>query len=185
MNNWTNNGNCTQGKCICNQGFYGADCSITSSPLAEKQLTLNATSWEYFNLANKNDRKIISVSSDKEFYVYTRKGNVPSQTFYEWYLQGNRLEFLMSSDNSGEYIVFFNPDVDNSITINISLSTEEESDGSSGLSSVFWLCLIIAIVLAILSGVNFIYFFKLRKNRKELISYINERPTVLEKSGDI
>ena len=184
MNNCTNNGECKNGKCVCKAGFFGADCTITSSPLAGKDITLNATSWVYFNLANKDDKKMISASSKNEFYIYTRKGNVPSQTFYEWYLQGNKLEFLLSSENSGEYIAFFNPDLDNPINLSISLS-EDKGDESGGLSTVFWLCLIIAIVLAILSGINFVYFFKLRRNRQKLITYVHERPSVVDKSGDV
>jgi len=173
MNNCTGHGQCITGKCKCDAGFYGGDCSITTTSLAAGTISLNATTWAYFTLGSQSDIKAVTATSaNGEFYVYTRKGNVPSQTFFEWFLQGVDLQFVLSAQNSGDFIAFFNPDFDKSI--NISVKLVESSSSEEGLSALFWLFLAIAVVLAILSSINVVYFFRLRKNRQKMLNLAPE-----------
>lgn len=156
MNNCTNHGQCVTGKCICNKGYYGADCSIVTELLDTTHINLNATTWKYLELgSNINKMKVHLKSNNGPVTVYTRKESVPSQTFFDWFIQSgtdNELEFYVSKEGSGSYIALFNPDLDNSISVDIGVSNESKQ------SSMYWLFIVFSCFFAILSIVNFAYF---------------------------
>ena len=120
MNNCTNNGKCYQGKCICNPDYYGADCSITFENLGSKSFTLNATSWRFFSIGEGENIKL-KIEATNNTLVYTRRGGIPSQSFYNSYSHGAKININVEKNTTGGYIAIFNPDLDHSIGIQLSL----------------------------------------------------------------
>ena len=95
--------------------------------------------------------------------MYTRKGNVPSQSFYNSYIQGKDINLFLSKQTTGEYIALFNQDLDNPIQIRYSASKPETL-----FSVAFWICIAMATVFFLLSFVNFVSFVhKKLKSKKE------------------
>ena len=114
MNKWSNNGKCNLGKWKCSNGYFGADCSLTTSDLSSITFNLNATSWRYFKL-NNGDSKVV-ISSTNQTVVYTRKNDLPSQSFYDSYSKGTDLHISLNKNSTGEYLAVFNPNLDSSIS---------------------------------------------------------------------
>ena len=67
-------------------------------------------------MENGSDKTNLAITStDGEFEIYTRKGDIPTISFHDWFVKATRSEFIVDSENSGEYIALFNPDLENSI----------------------------------------------------------------------
>ena len=117
MNNCTNHGECNQGKCACSSGYYGADWSITVDSLGSNSFTLNATSWRYFKV-DSSDNVRLQVEGSNNTLVYTRKGDIPSQSFYNTYSHGSKIIINLNNNITGEFVAIFNPNLDLSVGMN-------------------------------------------------------------------
>ena len=166
MNNCTGHGTCITGKCVCSKGYHGADCSITTKTLDTYSFGMNATNWMYFKLAdNINKMKVTVKSSGGPFILYTRKDDVPSQSFYNWYMEidaNQELDFYATKDGSGKYIAIFNPDLDNKISVDIGVTNENRT-----VSSIFWTFMLFSAFLGVFSVINFVYCCRRRKSKKD------------------
>ena len=118
MNNCTNHGECNQGKCACSSGYYGADWSITVDTLGSNSFTLNATSWRYFKV-DSSDNVRLQVEGSNNTLVYTRKGDIPSQSFYNTYSHGTKIIININKNITGEFVAIFNPNQDNALSMYI------------------------------------------------------------------
>lgn len=162
MNNCTNNGQGVNGKCICNTGFYGADCSITTKSLKSDDIHLSATTWKYLKIdKDKNIEIKVSSSSGNDFILYTRKGNVPSQSFYDSYYKGTSYQGHISKGSTGEYIALFNPNLDKSIHITVSIPSEENIN-----SVALWICVAMAALFVCTAAINIISYVCSKKRSK-------------------
>jgi len=48
MKNCNGNGSCNNGKCLCEKGFSGADCSIAPSFIDKEVITLGQNEWAHY-----------------------------------------------------------------------------------------------------------------------------------------
>jgi hypothetical protein len=138
-------------------------------------LTLNATGWAYYKISDNSNKERLTVKGDGEFYVYTRKGDVPSQSFYNWFVKATSSQFLVDKDNSGEYIAFFNPDFDNKVTINVAVTND-----STIWSVMFWVCLALGGIFAFLSMINIVYFFRIKNTKNRRFAFVSQPLNSLE-----
>ena len=115
MNNWTGNGKCNQGKWEWSTGYFGADCSILVNSLESNLFSLNATSWRYYRI-NSNENVRLTIEGSNNTYVYTRRGDIPSQSFYNSYSHGSNINIYLQKNTTGEFIGIFNPNQDDSIS---------------------------------------------------------------------
>lgn len=97
----------------CVDGNFGADCSIVPQQLKSSSVRLNATSWRYFNVSG-NVQVTVS-SSPGPVKVFTRVGNVPSQSFFDAFYTGTNLDFHTQKNDGGQFVAVFNPDLENPI----------------------------------------------------------------------
>ena len=111
MNNWTDKGEWINGKCRCNDGYFGADCSITVDSLYSNSFILNSTSWKYFKIEGDSSVQI-QIKGSNFTTVYTRKGDIPSQSLFNSYFYGNDIKLLLNKNTTGEYIAIFNSYLD-------------------------------------------------------------------------
>ena len=76
MNNCNDNGSCNiDGKCECNKGSYGPDCSATANSLstAGKAYSVTGKRWSYFLLPATGDYSV-RIEATRNVSVYLRKG---------------------------------------------------------------------------------------------------------------
>ena len=76
MNDCNNNGSCNiDGKCECNTGSYGPDCSATVKDISTSGDSYSVTGmrWKYFLLPATADFSI-QVEATRNVSVYVRKG---------------------------------------------------------------------------------------------------------------
>ena len=162
MNDCNGNGECVTGKCICKDGLYGADCSISPKSFGSSNLVLNGTGWAFYRLKNSKDVvKLSARSNSTEFHVYTRRGDVPSQSFHEWFVKGEKVEVFLSKETSGEFIAIFNPDFDNAIEIDFSVSEKSE------ISQLIWILLTVGAILSTAIVFTVIFVLRLRRNKRK------------------
>ena len=117
MKNWTQHGKWVQGKWKWDSGYFGGDCSVSPSSLSSASFVLNSTTWRYFK-ASESDNFKIGISSSNKTIIYTRKDDVPSQSFYDAYFSGTELQLYLNLNSTGEYIAVFNPSLDTPISKN-------------------------------------------------------------------
>lgn len=154
MNNCTEHGSCLNGKCICKAGYYGADCSITTETLYTDSFTLNATSWRYFKLGSGVSKMKVSLNSTGgPITVYTRRGDLPSGSFYNSIYNGTEVNFYTTKETGGDFVAFFNPDLDNKIKVKL-VTTDE----SNGFPFSFWVCIAFFAIFLITSFINVTYY---------------------------
>jgi hypothetical protein len=170
MNNCTNNGECVTGKCHCNIGFHGADCSVHTKKLNTETLTLNATGWAFYHINDPvGNIKLTAQSKTTEFYLYTRKGDIPSQSFSDWLLKGTQIDIILSRETSGEYIAIFNPDFDHSIQIKLDVATKSITE-----STFFWIAITLGVLVVIFTAIFIAFFWRLRIIKKRSQEYTNQ-----------
>ena len=83
MNDCYGNGDCNSyGKCECDTGFYGADCSATVVDLTVQQgysaeeKDVKSSRWFYYSVPAGTGDYQLSVTSDRDVSVYIRKGAI-------------------------------------------------------------------------------------------------------------
>ena len=50
-------------------------------------MKLSPTGWKYFKISSEVQSNELSIESNRQLVLYTRRGDIPSQTFYNWYLE--------------------------------------------------------------------------------------------------
>lgn len=48
MKNCNDQGTCKNGKCTCNKGFAGADCSVQATYISNSEVKLGWNEWAHF-----------------------------------------------------------------------------------------------------------------------------------------
>lgn len=48
MKNCNEHGTCKNGKCVCNKGFTGADCSVEAVFISSQEVNLGRNEWSHF-----------------------------------------------------------------------------------------------------------------------------------------
>ena len=82
MNDCNGNGSCNSyGKCECDAGSYGADCSSTVTELTTQEdyksdETVKASRWFYYKVSGGLGDYQVSLTSDRNVSVYIRKGTL-------------------------------------------------------------------------------------------------------------
>jgi len=136
---------------------------------------MNATNWSYYILDKDTDKMKVTIkTTNGPVTVYTRKEDIPSQSFHHWYLEidaNTTAQLYVTREGSGKYIALFNPDLDNQIKVDIGVINE-----SQNWSLLFWLFILFAVFFAILSIINFFYIFKPRKVPKQSIMISKSQP---------
>uniref|UniRef100_A0A7S3KD17 Carboxypeptidase n=1 Tax=Euplotes crassus TaxID=5936 RepID=A0A7S3KD17_EUPCR len=145
MDYCSGHGECVTGKCKCNEGFFGADCSIEPTKLASQTLQLKPTEWAYHSLNGTNGKIKIENSEGNRFTVYSRKGDIPSQSFFDSHFEGSVIEVEVGEGLSGEFLAIFNPDFDNNITLSVNIAQR-----STASSTTFWSILALGLLAALL-----------------------------------
>lgn len=81
MNDCNGQGTCsssTNGKCVCDTGYYGADCSSTVDALTSSTSTYlkspTGYRWKYFSVPASSDAQSVYMNSDRAVSVYIRMG---------------------------------------------------------------------------------------------------------------
>lgn len=95
MNDCYGNGSCNKyGKCECDAGFFGADCSatvtdLTSATSLKDSQTVSASRWFYYEVPAGEVDWSVNVVSDRALSVYVRKGSVdlPDTVTYDSYIK--------------------------------------------------------------------------------------------------
>mmetsp|Transcript_18097 Transcript_18097/g.17809 ORF Transcript_18097/g.17809 Transcript_18097/m.17809 type:complete len:107 (+) Transcript_18097:1596-1916(+) len=104
--------------------------------------------------------------------LYTRQGDVPSQTFHNWYVKGDSFSGVVGQETSGEFIALFNPDFDNQIVVTLVKTSE------SSLSPAFWFFMFGGALLALISMLNLVYYLRKRPSKRNVSSLLPEYQTV-------
>jgi len=81
LGNCNSNGICSEGICTCNEGFFGADCSVTMQPFdIEKEITLQEFNWLNFKLVDELDIPTNQyLYLEGKYEVYTHESKLPSK----------------------------------------------------------------------------------------------------------
>ena len=48
--------------------------------------------------------------------MYTRRGDIPSQSFYNSYFHGDKINIYLDGNTTGDFIAIFNPDLDSNLS---------------------------------------------------------------------
>jgi len=84
MNTCNAKGTCdTNGKCVCNAGFYGADCSIALKDFwtISTGTSIEPQNWMHYSVAT-TVAKTISLTGDN-LEIYISSSRLPSQTYFD------------------------------------------------------------------------------------------------------
>ena len=158
MNDCKAGGRCIQGKCICNMSYFGADCSIFPKDLLTGELTVNASSWQYFKLPDTAGTVDISVTSEgKKVESFVNKGGIPSRSFYTFYHKGSNLHLDLPS--GGSFFAFHNPDISSPISVEVVI----HNSFLNRLSS-YWRWAILTFVLFTCVFLSVVYWWSKRKD---------------------
>lgn len=77
MNDCYGQGTCnSDGKCECNSGFFGPDCSATAETVQSSSFTQTVTGrrWSYFIVPENQDAVNVSITSDRAVDIYITVG---------------------------------------------------------------------------------------------------------------
>lgn len=77
MNDCNGNGSCNSyGKCVCDAGYFGADCTSVVGDLSSSagSETVSGNRWFYYLVPEDSGDVSISIASDRPVSVYVRKG---------------------------------------------------------------------------------------------------------------
>ncbi|OMJ79602.1 hypothetical protein SteCoe_20332 [Stentor coeruleus] len=158
-NNCNNNGKCSDGECICNNGFIGPDCTkfISELPLEKNIiLKLSSNTWNsYFVVLKNNEKLSISVKNKTsgDFFAFFKNsdtiGNLPSLVDYEksfYFNTGDELDF--SSNQTYVLVSFF---CDSLEDCNAQIYAKEKNGSSGfGVNNIIAISLTIGLSMAII-----------------------------------
>lgn len=108
MNNCNKNGAFEHGHCVCNEGSFGADCSIVPQKLSSlSSVNLGIRGWQSFYLDSPNEFEFTitakTVGDDTavvpNLVVYTREGDVPTLSNFDTKQTGS--SFSIQKPSSG------------------------------------------------------------------------------------
>ena len=171
MDNCNGNGNCVNGKCVWNSGYYGGDWSVTTEALDIDDPVLNATSWKFYKLdANEGTLEVKIKPSGGPLHIYTYKKGIPSRSFFTWYMEveaDEEIKFYLSKKNSGEYVALFNPDYDKQITVDM-----DAVHNSRIMGPLLWVVIVcfVAAVIILFFTILYCYKSRLAKQRYKLLN---------------
>ena len=77
MINCSEHGQCHEGRCICDKGFYGEDCATQVEAIGGCSFNLGPYEWKHFML-KENLEFLVEVHSDWSIEAFQRVENIPN-----------------------------------------------------------------------------------------------------------
>mmetsp|Transcript_38593 Transcript_38593/g.38118 ORF Transcript_38593/g.38118 Transcript_38593/m.38118 type:complete len:524 (-) Transcript_38593:35-1606(-) len=120
MNHCNNAGQCVNSRCKCNDGIYGADCSINPTPLRYesllkhgnyKNISLFPREWTYFSIPALAPSLLLEFQSQnaQEIYIYQNEGSAPTRSEFSAFKKGVEFTFAIDSSDSEIILAVHNP----------------------------------------------------------------------------
>ena len=172
MNYCNNHGQCKNGHCICEEKYFGADCSVKLIVdfSTELNFTLEPMHWEYFQLNGDYSNRVNIFAFDGVIEATANYDEIPSPTYHTSYSRGNRLEFLVQRYQDSDELMakkqivgVFNPDDKKSITFKIDVTNDER------IELILWFQIIFIVVLAFGFIANIMCFYRNCTRREQII----------------
>ncbi|CAI2361512.1 unnamed protein product [Moneuplotes crassus] len=110
MKNCSENGQCINGKCHCDEGFYGADCSIKPDILKTSALRLTPETWAHYTWNSTEDFEVSIIGGNTILEVFAMEGEIPTRDLHNLYHSGHDVKFIVKGTERTHFISIFNKD---------------------------------------------------------------------------
>ena len=139
MNNCSGNGECKNHRCSCNEGAFGADCSIIPTPLNDDYYStltyeLFPRQWMYFSVEPMTEEDLVfqfKSEENNEIFIFHKIGQAPSRSDHDGFIKGTKPSYVIEkkeNKNKEEVsiIAIHNPHKSSNATVSISQSQIKE-----------------------------------------------------------
>lgn len=170
LNHCNGHGNCVNGRCVAwDEGYYGADCSITTKPLDSTKIYLHSTHWQYYQIQSKDDIEIDISDGNTPIEVYIQEGDIPTRSSHHTYYKGEHLNVIAHGSDKPTFVAVYNPSFTTELKAKMYVN-----DVTAKQTTMIAVCVCLGITLLALIISNLYFCLTKRKQRKRYYRRLND-----------